>query len=271
MESYAKRFNLPIRLAVKVDTLTREGDGYVATADGSRIGADHVVVATGSYQMPRKPSFGAMLDRGIAQFHSTEYRMPSQFGAGEVLVVGAGNSGAEIALDAAAGHRTWLSGRVTGQVSQPIVFSRPLWWIGSRVLTRDTPIGRRMSVAVASGRGQPLVQVRPSHLASAGVERVPRVAGVKEGKPQLEDGRVLDVATVVWCTGFDHSYPWIKLPITDEAGHLQHRRGAVESQPGLYFVGLPFQYRLASSLIAGVGDDAKYVVDKIRSAGPPGR
>lgn len=263
MESYAKRFGLPIRLGVKVDALTREGNQYVATANAARISADHVVIATGSYPTPRKPAFASELDRGISQFHSTEYRMPSQFGRGDVLVVGAGNSGAEIALDAAATHRTWLAGRVTGQVPQHFVFSRPMWWIGSRVLTRDTPIGRRMSAVVASGRGQPLVRVRADHLSSAGVERVPRVAGVTDGKPRLEDERVMDVRTVVWCTGFDHSYPWIQMPIRDAAGYVHHTRGVSESQPGLYFVGLPFQYRLSSSLIAGVGDDAKYVVEKV--------
>jgi putative flavoprotein involved in K+ transport len=265
MESYAKRFGFPIRLGIKVTALTREGKQFVAIADESRISADQVVIATGSYSTPRKPSFAGDLDRGISEFHSSEYRMPSQFGNGDVLVVGAGNSGAEIALDAAAGHRTWLSGRVTGQVPQPIMFSRPIWWIGSRVLTRNTPVGRRMAGLVAGGRGQPLVRVRPNHLASAGVERVPRVVGVKEGKPQLEDGRVLDVGTVVWCTGFDNSYRWIKLPIADVKGHVMHKRGVVESQPGLYFVGLPFQYRLSSTLIAGVADDAKYVVENIRS------
>lgn len=265
MESYAKRFGLPIRLGVKVDALSREGNRFVANAGASPISADQVVVATGSYPTPRKPSFAGDLDRGISQFHSAEYRTPSQFAQGDVLVVGAGNSGAEIALDAAASHRTWLSGRVTGQVPPQIMYSRPMWWIGSQVMTRNTPIGRRIAGLVASGRGQPLVRVRPNHLASAGVERVPRVAGVKEGKPRLEDGRVMDAGTVVWCTGFDHTYPWIKMSITDEAGHIHHTRGVSESQPRLYFVGLPFQYRLSSSLIAGVGDDAKYVVEKIRA------
>ena len=266
MESYAKRFGLPIRLGVKVDALTREGNRYVATSDASQISADQVVVAAGSYPVPRKPSFAGELDRGISQFHSTEYRMPSQFGAGDVLVVGAGNSGAEIALDAGgAGHRTWLSGRVTGQMPYPIMFSRPMWWVGSVVLSRNTPIGRRMAALVAAGRGQPLVRVRPIHLSAAGVGRVPKVVGVTEGKPRLEDGRVLDVGTVVWCTGFEHSYPWLKLPVTDEAGHIRHTRGVSESQPGLYFVGLPFQSRISSSLIAGVGDDAKHVVEKIRT------
>jgi putative flavoprotein involved in K+ transport len=264
MESYAKRFGLPVRPSAKVDSLTREGDKFVATIGASQVSAEQVVVATGSYFSPRKPSFARDLHAGISQFHSSEYRTPTQFNEGDVLVVGAGNSGAEIALDAAtAGLRTWLSGRETGQLPTPIVFSRPGWWIFSRVMTMDTPIGRNLAARSATGRGQPLARIRPKHLAAAGVERVPKVTGVIGGKPQLEDGRVLDAGTVVWCTGFDHTYPWIKVPVTDQAGHIQHTRGVVESQFGLYFVGLPFQRGISSSLIGGVGNDAKYVVDVI--------
>ena len=266
MESYAKRFALPVRLGVKVETLTREGDTFVASAGQQSWRAAAVVVATGSYATPRRPEFAGQLDPAIKQLHSTEYQNPRQFGEGDVLVVGAGNSGAEIAMDAASGHKTWLSGRKTGQVPYPIMFAPPAYWLLTHVMSRDTPVGRRVATQVFH-RGQPLVRIKPAHLAAAGIERVPRVAGVQEGKPRLEDGRALDVGTVVWCTGFDHSYPWIKLPITDEAGHLKHRRGVVESQPGLYFVGIPFQHRISSSLIDGVGEDAAYIVEKIS----PGR
>jgi putative flavoprotein involved in K+ transport len=114
------------------------------------------------------------------------------------------------------------------------------------------------------------VRIKPADLAAAGVERVARVADVHEGRPRLADGRVIDAGTVVWCTGFAHSYSWIKLPITDEAGHLKHSRGVVTSQPGLYFVGIPFQHRMSSSLVGGVGDDAKYVVEKIAGKSPRG-
>lgn len=262
LESYAQKFGLPIRHGVRVDSLMREDRRFVASAGPTRIRADQVVVATGSYPTPHLPAFASDLDSGIAQFHSTEYRNPSQL-QGDVLVVGAGNSGAEIALEAAQGHKTFLSGRKTGQVPYPVIFSRPMWWFGHLVLSRSTPIGRRMAAAQESGRGQPLVRVKPQDLAAAGIERVPKVAGVQGGKPRLEDGRVLDVQTVIWCTGFDHTYPWIKLPISDDSGHVRHTRGVVDSEPGLDFVGLPFQHRLSSSLIGGVGEDAKYVIEKI--------
>lgn len=262
MESYAKRFALPVRLGVKIETLTREGGMFVASAGGQSWRARCVIVATGSYASPRKPEFADELDPAITQLHSTEYRNPSQLREGDVLVVGAGNSGAEIALDAAPGHRTWLSGRKTGQVPYQVMFWPPAFWLVTRVLSTDTPIGRRFA-AQATSRGQPLVRIGSERLAAAGVERVPRVVAVQDGKPRLEDGRVLEAGTVVWCTGFDHTYPWIKLPITDESGHLRHKRGVVESQPGLYFVGVPFQHRISSSLIDGVGEDAKYVVNTL--------
>ena len=263
MESYPTRFALPLKLGVKVKTLTRAGDAFEVRSDGQSWQADQVVVATGSYGTPRLPEFAAQLDPSITQLHSTEYRNPSQLAAGDLLVVGAGNSGAEIAMDAArAGHRTWLAGRDTGQVPYLVMFWPPAYWLFTRVMSTDTPMGRRMA-PIALGRGQPLVRITSRNLAAAGVERVPRVMGVHEGKPQLEDRRVAHVASVVWSTGFDHSYPWIQLPITDENGHVQHVRGVVESQPGLYFVGIPFQHRISSSLIDGVGEDAQYVVEKI--------
>jgi putative flavoprotein involved in K+ transport len=237
LETYAKRFGLPVRHGVKVHSLELE-DGEFVTDAG--ITADQVIVATGSYGEPRVPAFASQLDPQIAQFHSTEYRSPSQL-RGEVLVVGAGNSGAEIALDAArAKHRTWLSGRQTGQVPYPAIFSRPAWFVVKNLLTVNLPMGRRLA-AQAYDRGQPLVRVHSADLEAAGVERVPRVSGAQDGTPRLEDGRVLDAGTVVWCTGFDHGYPWIKLPITDGAGHVKHSRGVVAAAPGLYFVGLPFQ------------------------------
>jgi putative flavoprotein involved in K+ transport len=263
LESYAKRFGLRVRLGVRVETLTRDGGEYqVRAADGHELHADQVIVATGSYPTVRKPKFADQLDPAITQLESTEYRNPSQLPAGDVLVVGAGNSGAEIAIDAASSHRVRLAGRDTGKVPYPMMFWPPLFWVFTRVMSVDTPIGRRAAVQALT-RGQPLVRVTPKHLAAAGIERVPRVAGVEAGRPRLEDGRVLDVGTVVWCTGFDHSYPWIGLPITDKEGLIQHRRGVVASQPGLYFVGLPFQHRISSSLIAGVGQDARFVVETI--------
>src|SRR5262249_26286565 len=111
--------------------------------------------------------------------------------------------------------------------------------------------------------GEPLVRVSPEEITGAGIKRVPRMAGVEGGKPTLEDGRILDVGSVLWCTGFKETYPWIKLGILDEAGRVKHERGVATSEPGLYFVGLRSQSSIRSSLVDGVGEDARYVVDRI--------
>jgi putative flavoprotein involved in K+ transport len=108
-----------------------------------------------------------------------------------------------------------------------------------------------------------LVRVKPKQIVAAGVERVPKTVGVTDGMPTLEDGRVLDVANVIWCTGFRHDLSWIDLPIFGEDGELVHERGVVESEPGLYFVGLVFQYSAGSDVIPGVPRDARYVVTRL--------
>lgn len=99
---------------------------------------------------------------------------------------------------------------------------------------------------------------------AAGVKRiVGRTVGVEAGLPLLDDGQVLDVRNVIWATGFTHSYPWIRLPVIGPDGWPIHERGVAISAPGLYFVGLPFQYGFTSQLIGGVGRDARYVVDRV--------
>jgi putative flavoprotein involved in K+ transport len=270
LEAYATRFELPVLNGVRVDRLTREGDRFVLAAGDRRFEAEQVVVATGGYQTPRIPAFVSELDPTIVQMHSTEYRNPSQLREGGVLVVGAGNSGAEIALEVSHRHQTWLSGRNTGHEptrpgTVPDRLLMPvLWFIVSHVLTVRTRIGRTVKRRFRD-RGIPLVRVRRKELAAAGVEVIPRTAGVRDGLPELEDGRVLDVANVIWCTGFVPDFRWIELPILDEDGHPVHDRGVVASEPGLYFVGLIFLYSLSSVLIGGVGWDAEYIAAHIAS------
>ena len=112
----------------------------------------------------------------------------------------------------------------------------------------------------------PLIRVKSSDLAAAGVERVPRVVGVRDGLPLLADGRVLDVANVVWCTGFRSDFSWIDLPVLADDGEPLHERGVVPSAPGLYFVGLRFQYAAASDVLPGVGRDAAHVAKHLAAA-----
>jgi putative flavoprotein involved in K+ transport len=272
LETYAARFDLPVRTGVEVDRISRDGHdgaGFVVTAGSNRFEADNVVVAMSSYQKPRVPPFADELDPGVVQLHSSRYRNPSQLRDGGVLVVGAGNSGAEIALEVATSHPTWLSGKESGHVPfgiesaaarylfQPLLFR----FIGHRLLTVNTPIGRKMRPKLLS-HAAPLVRVKPKDLAAAGVRRVPRTVGVQDGLPALEDQRVLDVANVVWCTGFTPDFSWIDLPVFGETEPIHHR-GIVDNEPGLYFVGLHFLYAMSSGFLPGVGRDAEYVVESI--------
>jgi putative flavoprotein involved in K+ transport len=272
LEQYAATFRLPVVTSVRVESLRRAGDGGYAVAAGDiQWLAPQVVVATGPYPEPRTPSFARELDSRILQLHSIAYRNPRQLRAGDVLVVGASNSGAEIALEVAREHRTWLCGRDTGHL--PIATDgrayRILGWLlsflGSQVLTVDTPMGRKARPRFRAGGG-PLVRVKPADLRAASVQRVlAKMVGARDGQPVLDDGRVLEVANVIWCTGFAHSASWIDVPIADEEGWPQQYRGVVPSAPGLYFLGLPFLYSLNSSLVGGVSRDAAYLADQIAS------
>jgi putative flavoprotein involved in K+ transport len=275
LEAYAARFDLPVRGGVRVDRLSRAGDHYVLAAGDRRFQADHVVVASGAYQRPRIPAFAAELDPGILQLDPNRYRDPSQLPGGGVLVVGAGNSGAEIAFEVSRTHPTWLSGPDTGHI--PVrsggrwdrLLTPPVWWFASRVLTVQTPIGRKVRPKALT-TAAPLERVRPKELAAAGVERVPRTVGVRDGYPMLEDGRVMEVATVLWCTGFRPDFGFVDLPVFDPEGAPLHHRGVVGSQPGLYFLGLWFLSAFTSSLLGGVGSDAEHIAGQIASRHPDG-
>ncbi len=268
LESYAARFELPVRSGVKVDALSKEDGRFVVRSGPSRYEADNVVVATGGYETPRIPEFAAELDPNIVQLHSSEYRNPAQLTEGSVLVVGAGNSGAEIALESSADHQTWLAGRDVGQELVGVgsfadrLFTPPFWFLLSHVLTVRTPMGRKVRQQL-SHRGLPLARVRRKHLIEAGVERTPRVTGVRDGRPLLADGRALDVANVIWCTGFLSDFSWIDLHVFDEEGDPRHDRGVVTSEPGLYFIGLFFLSAASSSLIGGAAPDAQRIAQHL--------
>lgn len=280
LEAYAARFELPVRTGVRVERVSRTGDRYLVEAAGRSWEADHVVVAMASYQHPKLPLFASELDPRLVQLHSSDYRNLGQLREGGVLIVGAGNSGAEIALEAArAGRPTWMSGRGTGHIPFRIdglaaragLVRFVLRFLFHRVLTTDTPIGRKARPSIVS-RGGPLIRVKPQDLTAAGVQRVPRTAGVRGGLPELEDGRVLEVANVVWCTGFHPGFSWIHLPVFDRDGEPKHERGIVPGQPGLYFTGLHFLYAMSSTMIHGAGRDAEHIAEAIQArtrAGSP--
>lgn len=269
MEAYTARFDLDVRTGVKIDRLSKRDGRFMIHAGSETFGADNVIVATGSHRVPRLPDFARDLDPRILQIHSSEYRSPAQLREGPVLIVGFGNSGAEIAFELVRTRPTWVSGKSYGEVPVPHGSRRfrlafgvlRLFW--HHVLTKSTPIGRRLGPKASTN--DPLIRIKTKQLTEAGADRVGRVVGLRNGLPLLDDDRVLDVPNVVWCTGFREDFAWIDLPIFDDDGKPRHERGVVEDEPGLYFVGLIFQYSVTSDVLPGAGRDAEHVAKHIAS------
>jgi len=274
LEFYAERFQLPVQCGVKVDRLSKNGNHFLISAGSLQYEADNVVVAMADYQVPSVPAFAQDLDPGILQLHPQSYKNPRQLQEGGVLVVGVGNSGADIAIDVARSHKTWIAGKESGHIPFPIdtwfaryVAFRVVRFLGHHVLTLNTPIGRKKRPELLN-RATPLIRVKPNDLINAGITRVGRVIGVQDGKPLLEDGRTLEVRNVVWCTGYEPGFSWIDLPVFDEEGRPVHERG-ISKVPGLYFVGLHFQYAMSSATLIGIGRDAEFVVNGLRARSRP--
>jgi putative flavoprotein involved in K+ transport len=270
LEAYAEANDLPVRSNTRVSRVSHDGETYVVEAGGLELRSRNVVIAMANYQVPLVPDFAPDLDPGIVQMHSSRYLRPSQLPDGPVLVVGLGNSGADIGLELAHTRETYIAG-----VPGPVIPFRIEPWFGRnvsvrlvrfatiKVLNTNTFIGRKARPKMLQHTGGPIVRVKPGDLVAAGAHRVPRVTGVDHGRPVLSDGTMLDVASVVWCTGFRHGFDWIDLPVFDVHGLPIHERGVVASQAGLYFCGLFFLHALWSETLTGMPIDAKYIADRL--------
>lgn len=267
LESYAEHFDFPILRGTRVEKLSREGDGFRVIAGEDSYLAENVIVAMANFQTAKTPPFADQLSSSTTQIHVAHYKGPHQLQPGPALVVGMGNSGAEVAMDLVGDRDVYVSGSpsavqpfrpegLSGRLLMPMAGT-----VMSRVMTQGTPMGRKFQSKMLH-RGGPLLRIRPKDLVAAGVDRVGRVEGVTQGSPRLEDGTVLHVSNVVWCTGFDPGFDWIDLPVFDDKGEVVQRRG-VTDEPGLYFVGLKFLYSVLSDTLKEIGRDSGYVVDHL--------
>lgn len=265
IEAYARHHDLPVQTGTRVTRLSREDGGFRVETTQGDMTADNVVVAMTDFQVPTVPEFAPDLDPDIVQMHSSKYKNPSQLQEGPVLVVGLGNSGADIGFEVARTHRTYIAGKESGHIPFRIepwigrnVLVHIVKFVMTKVLNTSTPIGRKARPKML-GKPSPLVRVKPKDLEEV-AERVGRVTGVENGAPVLDDGRVLDVANVIWCTGYRPGFDWIDLPVFDHDGRPIHQRGIVAEEPGLYFVGLFFLHSYWSENLVGMKVDARHVV-----------
>jgi putative flavoprotein involved in K+ transport len=275
LEAYANRYALPVRLGVHVDSLSREDGMFAITAGDRRWTAERVIVTTGAFRNPRVPDLARGLGASVVQLHSAEYRNPGQLQPGPVLVVGLGNSGAEIALELSRTHPTSISGTPSGELPfrhgrTAARFAFPIVrFAGLHVLSLGSPIGRRVLPKIET-HAAPLIRTRLKELEAAGVASVGRVTGVGDGLPVV-DGVALAVTNVIWCTGFASDYGWMQVPAFDEAGRFRQWRGVVESVPGLYVLGVNFMYSITSDNLPGIVRDGAYLARRIAAdSRPPG-
>jgi len=267
LQSYAAEFRLPVRLKTEVTSLTRTDGVYVAETGEGRIEARQVVLATGPFQVPYIPPVSAQLHPEVIQLHSSDYRRPDDLPSGRVLVVGASNSGCQIALELSTSRTVELA---VGQ-RWPTIPQRPLgrdvWsWatiVGLDRVTAESRLGRRLS------KRDQIIGTGPRQLTRHhGIRVRPRVTRTAERSVTFADGSASEYNAVVWATGFTHHNTWIDIPgVIDEKGLIRQSRGVTPS-PGLYTLGLTWQHTRGSALLGWVGNDAVYLAQQIGAVTP---
>ena len=263
LERYAWVFGLPVRSGERVLSV-RATDAHgpfeiLTTRDCYE--AAQVVIATGPFQTPHVPPAATTLASGIVQMHSSSYRNPRQLPDGPVVVVGAANSGVQIAAELAATRPTWLAVGTSLRTLPTRLFGQSLFtWLdraGLMDVSAQSRLGRRMS-----GRDF-LIGDAPARVArDLGVRLVGRVTGVQGRRVATASEGSIEPAAVIWATGFRRDFGFVKLPVFDEDGRPRHRRG-VTDVPGVYFLGLPWLHTRGSALLGWVGRDAGYLSARI--------
>jgi putative flavoprotein involved in K+ transport len=263
LRQYVAAFDLPVRLGNRVTALDRIDDEFQAHAGGHVFRARQVVVATGPFQNPYIPAVAEGFDATVTQIHSADYRNPRSLPAGPVLVVGAGNSGLQIAEELVESRQVDVSvGEKAPMLPQRLLGRDLFWWLtrlGFMRLNTATRLGRRLQA-----RGEFVIGTNRRRLQRAGVRFRPRLVGAEGHTARFPDGSGPDVEVVIWATGYRPDYSWISVPGATAEGRIVHRRG-VTGVPGLYCIGLPWQYTRGSALLGFVADDAAYLADQIVS------
>jgi putative flavoprotein involved in K+ transport len=262
LQAYAAKFELPVALNTKVQSLWRN-DLFEVETDKGQLRSHNVVVATGPFQSPFTPPMAKELDADVFQIHSAQYRRPDTIPSGKVLIVGAANTGCQIALELSRTHEVEISAGQHLPTIPQRVMGHDIWWWGTRVgLTRVT-LGSRLGKKL-SKRDQ-VIGGGERELKRNGVGIRPRLAAIAGRVVTFADDTSSEYDAVLWATGFRTDHSWIHIPhIKDQQGNVKHERGRTET-PGLYVLGLTWQHTRTSALLGWVTDDAEYLVAQIVS------
>lgn len=260
---YLKRFkeenDLPVIYNQKVMELSQENDQkFLVITQNQRYTAKHVVVATGAFHHPFIPKIH---DNSIPfMIHALDYKNPSQIPKGEVLIVGAGNTGVQTAAELSRTHTVLLSkSKPIKRLPQSLAGRSLFWWFEFLRLSKakpDSMLGKFLQ------KRDPIIgndyEIVKKHVAILG-----RVKSIKEGQAHFQGSSPKKLSSIIWATGYRNDYSWINIDgVTNEYGKPIHRYG-ITNIKGLYFIGLSWQSKRSSALIYGVGDDATRIAEKI--------
>lgn len=266
LRTYAERLALPVRTGVEVQRLRTEDGGFAAETPHGTVLAQQVVLAGGPFARPHVPAAASGLSPQVRQLHSTEYTSPQDVAPGDVLVVGGGNSAAQLAVELAATHRVTVAApRPPWYLPTSLLGVDLYWWTSlTGVLTadRDSRVARSVR-----RRGDAIVGHELRDLVRTGrVTVVPhRVVGADGEQVLLADGSPHRVSSVLWCTGSRPDTRWIDVPGAVDADGAPLHTGGASPVPGLHWMGLPWQARLDSSIVHGVDRDARALARRVRA------
>jgi putative flavoprotein involved in K+ transport len=263
--SYARNFSLPIEYGERVFSVDHlsEWNGFAVHSAKRSYHADQVVIATGPFQTPVIPKMSAAVSKRVIQLHSSQYQSPDQLPSGNVLVVGGGNSGVQIAAELARTRRTWLSiSETLPALPQRFMGRSIFWWLntsGAMTVSAQTRLGRRMSE-----REFLIGKSAAAYASEDNVNLLGRAEAAEGNMIFTQGGGVVEVDAIVWATGYTQDFSFVNAPVVDASGRAQQKRG-VTRVSGLYFIGLPWMHTRGSALLGWVGQDAAYLAHRIAS------
>jgi putative flavoprotein involved in K+ transport len=266
LRAYAQRFDLPVRTGVEVRRLTGTAGAFVAETSQGTVRAQHVVLASGPFSRPHVPRAAAGLSPQVHQLHSSDYSSSQDVPPGDVVVVGGGNSAAQLAVELSATRRvTVVTPGPPWYLPTSVLGVDLYWWLwltGVLNADADSRVARHVQ-----RRGDPIIgRQLHDHARTGRTAVVPhRVVAAEGDVLGLANGAGLRVSSVLWCTGFRPDTRWLHVPgATDPDGAPVHTAGA-SPVAGLHWMGLQWQTRLNSSIIDGVDRDARAVARRVRT------
>jgi putative flavoprotein involved in K+ transport len=260
LEQYAARLDVKIQTNTRVRTIHKSGKRFVVlTEDGWRLPASGIVAASGSFSNPYRPSFPGEEPFTGELSHVADYHNPTPYAGLRVVVVGAGDSAAQVANELAPVATVSIATR------HPVRFiPQRLRGHDVHCWFRETGFDTLPAVWLSKITGGSVVTDSVGFeqtLAEGRVDRRPMFVALDGGRVVWSDGQREPVEAIILATGYRPSLHYLReLGALDEHGAPLHVGGVSSTHTGLVYVGLEFQRSYASNTLRGVSEDARAVI-----------